>query len=73
METRIAKKSRFRIDKLEERVAPSAWATAHTSASASCLVGQSQTLTMSLNQSFGGMYASVAGSVSVSVGGNLPL
>jgi len=74
METRIAKKSRFRIDKLEERVAPSAaWATANTYAHASGQVVQSQTLSMWQNQSFGGMSVSIAGSISVSVGANMPL
>ena len=69
METRIAKKSRFRIDKLEERVAPSAFATAHTYACASGQVCCIRIPTMLRSrQSFGGVSAAVAGSISAAVG-----
>jgi len=73
METRIAKKSRFRIDKLEERVAPSsATASAGSWANVSGQAVMSQTLPMSLSQQFGGVSSAVAGSVSASVGVNIP-
>jgi len=68
METRIAKKSRFRIDKLEERVAPSAsaWANANTFVSGRVVV--SANVHASVSASAGCASVAVAQAVSESVG-----
>ena len=68
METRIAKKSRFQIVKLEERVAPSAFASATTYVNVSGQAVVSATLSASVNQSLGPVSGAVAGSVSGGVG-----
>lgn len=68
METRIAKKSRFRIDKLEERVAPtaSAYANANTFVSGRYVV--SGDVHASVRASACGVSVAVAEAVSQSVG-----
>ena len=68
METRITKKRRFRIDKLEERVAPSAYAyvNTHTFVSGRCVV--SANVHASVSASAGGISVAVAEGLSESVG-----
>ena len=74
METRIAKKSRFRIDKLEERVAPagSVYVFAGSSATVTGQHTLAESQSQSLTLSFGGVSAGVAGSVSAGVGVTVP-
>ena len=69
METRIAKKSRFQIVKLEERVAPSVTATGNVTALAYSLTGVNQAASVTLyTQAYytpsTGIYTAAAGATS---------
>jgi hypothetical protein len=68
METHIAKKSRFRIDELEERVAPGAVAVATTFTYVSGQQVLSVGANVSVNLSVGGVSAAIAVSDSTKVG-----